>query len=160
MPLRQSVRALVIDPHDHILLINLNWEGLEFDGGLWVTPGGGIESGEHPHQALRRELLEETGLCVEHVGPEVWTITTRFAIGCWSGQVDHIYLVRAPRFEPSPLFTDKQLRDENIQGARWWSPQDFRDNEATFAPRMLSTLVRRFNANGVPTTPVPVTEWR
>lgn len=36
--------------------------------GDWTLPGGGVEHGEHPRDAVVREVHEETGLAVE-VGP-------------------------------------------------------------------------------------------
>jgi ADP-ribose pyrophosphatase YjhB (NUDIX family) len=36
--------------------------------GLWQVPGGGVEHGEHPVAAVRREFAEETGLTVEVTG--------------------------------------------------------------------------------------------
>ncbi|MDF1513217.1 MAG: NUDIX domain-containing protein [Anaerolineae bacterium] len=35
--------------------------------GLWIAPGGKVELDEAPHETARREMLEETGLVVDHL---------------------------------------------------------------------------------------------
>ncbi len=51
--------GLCRNPSGKLLLVRIT-EGL--DKGLWTLPGGGIEWGEHPDNAVIRELEEETGI--------------------------------------------------------------------------------------------------
>jgi 8-oxo-dGTP diphosphatase len=43
------------------VLLARNSDASEFPG-LWTLPGGGVEQGEHPDEAVVREFAEETGL--------------------------------------------------------------------------------------------------
>ncbi|MEV1027070.1 NUDIX domain-containing protein [Streptomyces sp. NPDC050264] len=57
---RPAARVICLDAAHRLLL--LRWRD-PFDGSwLWEPPGGGIEPGETPLVAARRELAEETGL--------------------------------------------------------------------------------------------------
>jgi 8-oxo-dGTP diphosphatase len=52
--------ADIRDAAGQILLV----QTIEAIGGRWFLPGGGVEFGEHPDDAVRREVREETGLTV------------------------------------------------------------------------------------------------
>jgi 8-oxo-dGTP pyrophosphatase MutT (NUDIX family) len=152
--LRESVRALIIDDADNVLLLRFDWPGCDVPGGFWANPGGGIEPGESRLDALRRELHEEVGLFVDKIGPEVWTKTAVFPMSGWDGQVDHIHLQRVVHFEPTPAMSDEQLKAENVHDIRWWPAAAIRDGDAVFAPRALPNLLSQILTAGAPVHPV------
>ena len=53
--------AACITEGERVLLVEHAKNGRRY----WLLPGGGLEQGETIHAALRRELIEETGLTIE-----------------------------------------------------------------------------------------------
>jgi 8-oxo-dGTP diphosphatase len=113
--LRRGVRALIVDEHDCVLLLRFEFR----DATVWATPGGGVDDGEDALDCLRRELHEELGATGLTIGPEVWQRTHVIPMTTGhDGQVDRIYLVRTPRFEPEPALGWEAMRAENVHAMR------------------------------------------
>jgi len=64
MDMRVAAYGVIVDEDDHVLLAHWN------EGGRsgWTMPGGGLEAGEDPEDAVRREVREETGFRVRVEG--------------------------------------------------------------------------------------------
>ncbi|QWC86129.1 NUDIX domain-containing protein [Nocardioidaceae bacterium] len=66
---KQRLSAYALATREHagatqVLLARIG-ESIRHGGGLWTLPGGGIEHGENPVDAVRREVAEECGVGVE-----------------------------------------------------------------------------------------------
>ncbi|MBI3470551.1 MAG: NUDIX hydrolase [Candidatus Solibacter usitatus] len=73
-----GVGAIILDG-DRVLLVE---RGKPPQQGLWSLPGGAVETGETLDAAVRREILEETGLKIEPLSVvEVFERITRDAAG-------------------------------------------------------------------------------
>ncbi len=154
MRLRESVRALILDPDHNVLLVHFRWDGVEPAAGFWANPGGGLEPGESRLSALQRELREETGLTIAELGPEIWIKTAIFPMTHWDGQVDHVHLLRTAHVDPAPTLSAAALAAENVRAVRWWSRRELVDGAAVFAPRQLPRLLARLLDEGVPASPL------
>ncbi|MEP5762466.1 MAG: NUDIX hydrolase [Litoreibacter sp.] len=114
----QSYRArpgayAVISDGAGVLLTHQSQPHSEFQ-----LPGGGIDPGESPLQALYREVLEETGYTVH--APRRLGAYRRFVFmgeyGFWAEKICHIYLARVGRRHGEP--------HEAGHSAHWVNPVD------------------------------------
>jgi 8-oxo-dGTP pyrophosphatase MutT (NUDIX family) len=152
---REGVRALLLDRDDRVLLARMvePVTGEEW----WVTPGGGVDPGEQPEPALRRELHEETGLEDFELGPVIWTRHDVFPWGDKTlDQREQIFLVRVGAFEPRPLLSTAQLAEEGMHELRWWTLDELATSGANFAPRRIVRFLRQLLEEGPPTAPIDV----
>jgi ADP-ribose pyrophosphatase YjhB (NUDIX family) len=107
--------VVVLDENLRILLVR---EGkAELKKGLWATPGGGLEPGELPIQAAKRELYEETGLS----NLEPYFLETFLNRSDRGGlMMCHAFSVQVhSSIEINPVFT------EEILGAQWFTKLEF-----------------------------------
>lgn len=58
-----SVVAIVTNANKEVLILDHYIR----PGASWGLPGGFLEPNEHPHEGIKRELFEETGLELENV---------------------------------------------------------------------------------------------
>jgi G:T/U-mismatch repair DNA glycosylase/ADP-ribose pyrophosphatase YjhB (NUDIX family) len=135
---RDSVRALVVDADERILL--MRFENPATGATWWATPGGGIEEGEDHDAALRRELSEEIGLHDFEIGPLFWELERTFP---WDRRLirqnNTIYLVRVRAHEPAPSV---DLLDEGVSGFRWWTVDEMARTDERLTPPGLVDRVR------------------
>ena len=132
---RPAVRALLVDADGRTLLCR--WRSGRDE--WWITPGGGVEPGESEEAALRRELLEETGLTDPELGPVVFERRNVLPYSpALTFQHERFYLVRVEQHEPAPTI---DLEPENMHGCRWWTAEEIERTSERVSPPNLGELL-------------------
>ena len=145
--LREAARAIVLDPDDRVMLLRY-----DENGGFWATPGGSLEPGETPRQAVIRELREELGVRHVDLGPHLATRTKDHQVaGRDVRQAEQYYLARV---RPENVDPQSAANPDNIQEWRWWSLAELAATSQTVYPAELTELLRGILASGPPPAPL------
>jgi 8-oxo-dGTP diphosphatase len=116
-----GVGALIFDGAN-ILLVERGKEPLK---GYWSLPGGILETGEKLEDAIRREVLEETGLEVEPLS--MFEIFERIMPDA-SGRVEYHYVLIDYLCRPTG---GRLLAASDVSRAAWVTEQNLREYRLT-----------------------------
>lgn len=120
LKLRQKVRAVVTNTAGEVLLIRPHG----YPSHEWTLPGGGVEAGESPVEAMRRELAEELGIACE--APEELPVRNRFVYPAeykLRRALDHDGQDAVMFFLRVPQGCELHLQAEEVADARWFAPE-------------------------------------
>jgi 8-oxo-dGTP pyrophosphatase MutT (NUDIX family) len=137
---RAVARVVCLDAARRVLL--LRWRDPVDGNELWEPPGGGIEPGETPLDAARRELYEETRLDPAAVLPRgiVGQRDVRWKGARFVGP-EHFFLARFDGDRPEPR-RDGLLEDEqrDLLGYAWLPQPDLTTLAGLHPPRLLDVV--------------------
>ena len=122
--------GVVFDKDGRIMIDQRIGDALEKVNGLWEVPGGKLEFGETPEQAIRREILEEIGCRVK-----VKKLIPYTDVGTleYPEKLQHTVVF----YYVCELVDDGcvEAHDHKIGGFRWVKPEELDNYEFMFGNR-------------------------
>jgi ADP-ribose pyrophosphatase YjhB (NUDIX family) len=152
---RPSARAVILDPDARILLVLSEFDSQR----MWFTPGGELEEGETPEQAVLRELREEVGLTDVTLGPLIWhrhAVWRHEERDTWYESEEWFYLVRLADLPSTAHALPEDESIVHLHEARWWTLEALRASDDLLSPRALRDLLAPLVRGEVPGAPVEV----
>jgi 8-oxo-dGTP pyrophosphatase MutT (NUDIX family) len=140
---RETARVVAFDMSGRLLLLHtldLNDDPRDW----WELPGGGVEPGETPLAAARREFAEETGIPI--AGCPLEQVATFDNDVLFANRLhrlrEHLFVTRlAVALERGPRSLDGPLEHASLLGQRWWSHDELCSSEIRLHPPQLRELL-------------------
>lgn len=155
---RIGARVLLLDANDRVLLIHA-CDPHDRGHDWWELPGGGLDEGEEPVDAARREVAEETGILLPAVGRKLWIRESRFHYkGRDHHRIDHVFLARITDTAPKVALKPTENEKAGLIERRWWSAAELRKTQDKLLPATLPRLVGELMAGTLSTTPLTLSD--
>lgn len=149
MRIRKSARILLINQNLEVLLFKFSHRvGALAGQSHWATIGGGVEARETFQQAACRELLEETGLIINNVGPCISTRSFEMRLPSSETVIadEQFFVV---------FIKDHQIKEEHrtvqekqvIKQQRWWCLSQLKNTQETVFPNNIPQILSRHFPN-------------
>lgn len=162
MQVRPTVRVLLLDPQDRLLLFRGRLPAEPDGSSFWFTCGGGVEPGETLEDAARREVLEETGIAEFELGPAVWRDEGVMPAFEGGGPPMHFqqtfYVGRCAGGGDLSREGWTDLERRSIDEARWWTLAEIASASEIIYPRSLPIHLPDIIAGRWPSEPIRL-DW-
>ncbi|MBW3014716.1 NUDIX hydrolase [Candidatus Woesearchaeota archaeon] len=129
-PVYPAMKALIVDGDKFLLVLN--------DEDKWEFPGGKVDYGETPFDALHREIKEELGIGIEIFEP----------VGlCWSIIDTREVVMTVIRCKAKSLDFDttKNPANEEIKEVRFFTKEEFLKDEIIEAHKNMKELISKLD---------------
>jgi len=151
---RRVARVLLFDDQERLLLFHVRDTADPKSDPWWYLPGGGMDPGESPEEAARRELFEETGIDDAEIGPVVLERRgVRFRFGGRDYEQDEWHVFGRLPVGGAIVGGGHDLEAEAVEAHRWWTLVDLETSSEVVHPVGLAATVRRLLQDGPPAIP-------
>ena len=151
---RRVARVLLFDDQDRLLLFYVRDPADPTSDPWWYLPGGGMDPGESPEQAARRELFEETGIENAVIGPVVSEGRgVRFRFGGRDYEQDEWHVLGRLPQSGAIIGGGDDLEAVAVAAHRWWTLADLETSSEVVHPLGLAETVGRLLREGPPEVP-------
>lgn len=116
---KPTASGLLLDDVGRVLLSR---RAVDPFAGKWDLPGGFLEEGEHPLDALRRELKEEAGVEIE----PLWFV------GVWADVYGDRGLATVNLYWTARIVAGEPAPADDVDEFRWFAPHDVPRDELAF----------------------------
>jgi ADP-ribose pyrophosphatase YjhB (NUDIX family) len=157
---RPTVRVLLLDEQDRILLMKGRLPSRRDGPGAWFTVGGGLEPGETVQAAAAREIVEESGISEFELGA---VVAVREGVMLLAGDepvlMKESYLVARCRAAEPVRHGWQPDEHDLIDDIRWFTHAELAATEDRVFPPGLADLLCEVIAGRFPEAPI-VISWR
>lgn len=162
-PMRTSMRALLLNPHNEVLLLKADDPstttlGGHYNGPFWFLVGGKIEDGESEEETVLREIYEESGIEKNNIqlGPIVWYGEFDLILSGTFTRQKQFFIVAHSNTTSVSLDNLTDEEKKVIIDIRWFSLKEIQESKEIIYPLCLAQHLATLLNGDYPAQPIEI----
>lgn len=118
---KSVVTGILVKNDEGKVLLVKKADGVGPYAGMYLTPGGGVKTGESVDEAVQRELYEETGVKATNIRRVLFDDDVT---GNWKGEETHFIMLLYTGEYVSGDLKPTAGDDDHLEVIKWFSPEE------------------------------------